>query len=38
MDNCASRVLDSVDRDGFVRILSKFVKIYEIGQEHGFID
>jgi hypothetical protein len=38
MDSCASRVLDSMDRDGFVRILSKFGHIYESGQEHGFID
>jgi hypothetical protein len=38
MDSCASRVLDSMDRDGFVRILSRFGQIYESGREHGFID
>ena len=38
MDSCASRVLDNMDRDGFVRTLSRFGKIYDSGCEHGFID
>jgi hypothetical protein len=38
MDSCTSRVLDSMDRDGFVRILSRFGQIYESGQEHGTLD
>jgi hypothetical protein len=29
MDSCASRVLDSMDRDGFVRTLSRFGQIYD---------
>jgi hypothetical protein len=33
-----SRVLESMERDGFVRTLSKFGKIYDSGREHGFID
>jgi hypothetical protein len=37
MDNCTSSVLDSMDRDGFVRTLSKFGKIYDSGRKHGFI-
>jgi hypothetical protein len=35
MDSCASRVLESMDRDGFVRRVGL---IYDIGREHGFID
>jgi hypothetical protein len=38
MDNYARRVLDSMDRDGFIRTLSRFGKIYDSGREHGFID
>jgi hypothetical protein len=38
MDSCASRVLDSMDRDGFIRTLSRFGQIYDSGREHGFID
>jgi hypothetical protein len=38
MDSFASRVLDSMDIDGFVRILSRFGKIYESGQDHGTLD
>jgi hypothetical protein len=38
MENCASRVLDNMDRDGFVRKLSRFRQIYDSGREHGFID
>jgi hypothetical protein len=38
MDSCTSRLLDSMDIDGFVRILSRFGQIYESGREHGFID
>ena len=33
-----SRVLDSMDIDGFVRTLSRFGQIYDNGWEHGFID
>jgi hypothetical protein len=33
-----SRVLDNMDRDGFVRKLSRFGHIYDSGQEHRFID
>ena len=33
-----SRVLDSMDRDGLVRTLSRFWQIYDSGREHGFID
>jgi hypothetical protein len=32
------RVLDSMERDGFVRTLSRFGHIYDSGREHGFID
>ena len=28
MDSCASRVLDSMDKDGFVKRLSRFGDIY----------
>ena len=38
MDNCASRFLDSMDRDGFIRTHKRFGYIYDSGQEHGFID
>ena len=38
MDSCTSRVLDSMDRDGFIRTLSRFAQIYDSGREHGFID
>jgi hypothetical protein len=38
MDSCASRVLDSMDRYGLVRTLSRFGQIYDSGREHGFID
>jgi hypothetical protein len=38
MDSCASRVLDSMDRDGFIRTLSRFGQIYDSGRENGFID
>jgi hypothetical protein len=38
MDSCASRVLESMDIDGFVRILSSFGQIYESGQEHGTLE
>ena len=38
MDNCASRVLDNMDKYGFLRILSRFGRIYESGRKHGFID
>ena len=38
MDSCKSRVLDIIDKYGFVRKLSKFGQIYDSGQEHGFID
>jgi hypothetical protein len=38
MDNCVSRVLDSMDRDGFVRILSRFGQIYESGKDHGTLE
>jgi hypothetical protein len=38
MDSCASRVLDSMERDGLVRTLSMFGQIYDSGQEHGFIN
>jgi hypothetical protein len=31
MDNCASRVLESMDRDGFVRTLNMFGQIYDSG-------
>jgi hypothetical protein len=37
MDSCASRVLDSMDRDGFVRTLSRFGQIHDSGRDHGFI-
>jgi hypothetical protein len=33
-----SRVLDSMERDGFVRTLSRFGQIYDSGREHIFID
>jgi hypothetical protein len=33
-----SIVLDSMDRDVFVRTLSRFGQIYDSGREHGFID
>jgi hypothetical protein len=33
-----SRVLDSIERDGFVRTLSRFGQIYDNGREDGFID
>jgi hypothetical protein len=38
MDSCRSRVLDSMERDGFVIALSRFGNIYNSGREHGFID
>ena len=38
MDSCASRVLENMDRDGFIRTLSSFGQIYDSGREHGFID
>jgi hypothetical protein len=38
MDSCTIRVLDSMDRDGFVRIFSRFGQIYESGQDHGTLD
>jgi hypothetical protein len=38
MDSCASRVLDSMEKYGLVRILSRFGQIYDSGREHGFID
>ena len=38
MDSCASRVLDSMDKDGFVRALSKFGHRYDNGQDHGTLD
>jgi hypothetical protein len=38
MDSFTSKFLDNMDRDGFVRILSRFGNIYDNGQEHGFID
>jgi hypothetical protein len=38
MENCASRVLDNMERDGFVRTLSKFGQIYDSRRDHGFID
>jgi hypothetical protein len=38
MESCVSRVLDSMDGDGFVRTLSRFGQIYDSGQDHGFID
>jgi hypothetical protein len=38
MDNCASRVLDNMDRDEFVRTLSRFGQRYDSGQEHGTLD
>jgi hypothetical protein len=30
--------MDSMDRDGFVRIISRFGQISESGQEHGTLD
>jgi hypothetical protein len=36
MDSCASRVLDSMDRDGFVRTLSRLGQTYDSGRENGF--
>jgi hypothetical protein len=38
MENCTSRVLDSMDRDGFIRILRRFGQINGSGRENGFID
>ena len=38
MDNCTSRVLDSMEKDGFVRKLIRSGQIYDIGREHRFID
>ena len=38
MDSCTSRVLDSMDKDGFIRKISRFGKIYDSVREHGFID
>ena len=38
MDNCANRVLDNMQKDGFVRTLSRFGQIYDSGREHGLID
>ena len=38
MDSCASRFLDSMDKDGFIRTLGRFGQIYESGRENGFID
>ena len=38
MDNYVSRVLESMDRDRFVRTLIKFGQIYDSGRENGFID
>ena len=38
MDNCTSRVLESMERDGFLRTLNRFGQIYEIEQEHGLMD
>jgi hypothetical protein len=32
------RVLESMDRYGFVKTLSRFGQIYDSGREHGFID
>ena len=32
------RVLDSMNRDGFVKTLNSFGQIYDSGREHGFID
>jgi hypothetical protein len=37
MDNYVSRVLDSMDRYGFIRELSRFGQIYDSGREDGFI-
>ena len=37
MDSCASRVLDSMDKDQFLRTISMFGEIYDSGREHGFI-
>jgi hypothetical protein len=33
-----SRVLDNVDKDGFIRTHSRFGQIYDTEQENGFID
>jgi hypothetical protein len=38
MDSCASRVLDNMDRDRFLRTLRRFGYIYDSRREHGFID
>jgi hypothetical protein len=38
MDNCTSRVLDSMNRDGFIRTLSRIGQIYDSGRENGLID
>jgi hypothetical protein len=38
MESCERRVLDSMDIDGFVRTLSRFVQIYDSGRENGFRD
>ena len=32
MDSFTSRFLDSMDKDGFVRTLSRFGQIYDIGE------
>jgi hypothetical protein len=37
MDSYASRVLDNMDIDGFVRTLSKFGQICDSGRENEFI-
>jgi hypothetical protein len=38
MDSCAIRVLDNIEKDRFVRTLSRYGQIYDTGREHGFID
>jgi hypothetical protein len=38
MESCGSRVLDSMDIDGFVRTLRRFGNIYDNGRDNGFID
>ena len=38
MDSCASRVLESMEKDGFVRTFNRFGQIYDNGRDHGFIN
>jgi len=33
-----NRVLESMERDGFLRTLGRFGHIYDSGRENGFID